>query len=99
MQNCQDTFETRKRSFVSTFSICMTLSLKLNGIFKTKKWITVTDDFMENILNFTRTLAGINTAPDITVHHNLSSTTLIIILASITLHKFDSTRGGSSFRN
>ena len=25
MQNFQDTFETRKQSFISTFSICMTV--------------------------------------------------------------------------
>ena len=29
MQNFQDTFEIRKRSFISTFSICMTVSLNL----------------------------------------------------------------------
>ena len=29
MRNVQDTFETRKRSFVSAFSICMTVPLKL----------------------------------------------------------------------
>ena len=28
MRNFQDTFETRKRSFISTFSICMTVPLK-----------------------------------------------------------------------
>ena len=27
MRNFQDTFETRKRSFISPFSICMTVSL------------------------------------------------------------------------
>ena len=27
MWNFQDTFETRKRSFISTFSICMTVPL------------------------------------------------------------------------
>ena len=27
MQNFQDTFETRKRSFISAFSICMTVPL------------------------------------------------------------------------
>ena len=29
MQNFQDTFETRKRSFISAFSICMTAPLGL----------------------------------------------------------------------
>ena len=29
MQNFQATFETRKRSFISTFSICMTVPLRL----------------------------------------------------------------------
>ena len=28
MQNCPDTFETRKRSHISAFSICMTVPLK-----------------------------------------------------------------------
>ena len=28
MQNFQDTFETRKQSFLSDFSICMTVPLK-----------------------------------------------------------------------
>ena len=30
MQNFQDTFETRKRSFISAFSICMTAPLNLS---------------------------------------------------------------------
>ena len=29
MRNFQDTFETHKQSFISAFSICMTVSLKL----------------------------------------------------------------------
>ena len=29
IQNVEDTFETRKRSFISAFSICMTVSLML----------------------------------------------------------------------
>ena len=29
MRNFEDTFEIRKRSFISTFSICMTVPLKL----------------------------------------------------------------------
>ena len=29
MRNFQDTFETRKRSFISAFSICMTVPLSL----------------------------------------------------------------------
>ena len=28
MQNFQDTFETRKQSFISAFSICMTVPIK-----------------------------------------------------------------------
>ena len=28
MRNFQDTFETRKRSFISAFSICMTVPIK-----------------------------------------------------------------------
>ena len=30
MRNFQETFETRKRSFISAFSICMTVPLKNN---------------------------------------------------------------------
>ena len=33
MQNFQDTFETRKRSFISAFSICMTVPLTLVNYF------------------------------------------------------------------
>ena len=32
MQNFQDTFEIRKRSFISAFSICMNLPLKRTEI-------------------------------------------------------------------
>ena len=31
MRNFQDTFETRKRSFISAFSICMTVPLRRNA--------------------------------------------------------------------
>ena len=31
MQNFQDTFEARKRSFISAFSICMTVPLNRHG--------------------------------------------------------------------
>ena len=37
MQNFQDTFEPRKRSFISAFSICMTVPLKGNSNNKGKK--------------------------------------------------------------
>ena len=37
MRNFQDTFETRKRSFISTFSICMTVTLKLGKFFPWEK--------------------------------------------------------------
>ena len=30
MGNCQDTFETRKRSVISAFSICMTVPFRKN---------------------------------------------------------------------
>ena len=35
MRNCQDTFETRKRFFISAFSICMTVSesVEKSGMF------------------------------------------------------------------
>ena len=29
MRNFQDTFETRKRSFITAFSICMTVPLRI----------------------------------------------------------------------
>ena len=32
MQNFQDSFETRKRSFISAFSICMTIALSFPNI-------------------------------------------------------------------
>ena len=34
MKNIQDTFETRKRSFISAFSICMTVPLNFDQSFK-----------------------------------------------------------------
>ena len=34
MQNFQDTFETRKRSFMSAFSICVTVPLNNNEIIR-----------------------------------------------------------------
>ena len=44
MQNFQDSFEIRKRSFISTFSVCMTLPLILCsrsqiGNLTKKEWI------------------------------------------------------------
>ena len=33
MRNFQDTFETRKRSFISAFSICMAVPLNLENNF------------------------------------------------------------------
>ena len=32
MRNFQDTFETRKRSFISVFSICMTAPLRVSSV-------------------------------------------------------------------
>ena len=32
MRNFQDTFETRKRLFISAFSICMTALLRLENV-------------------------------------------------------------------
>ena len=40
MQNFQDTFETRKRSFISAFSICMTVPLIKFTIFKTARCVS-----------------------------------------------------------
>ena len=37
MRNFQDAFETRKLSFISAFSICMTVPL-LIGIFNNQTW-------------------------------------------------------------
>ena len=34
MRNYQDTFETRKRSFINAFSICMTVPLNLENSFR-----------------------------------------------------------------
>ena len=34
MRNFQDTVETRKRSFISAFTICMTVPLKQMGCYK-----------------------------------------------------------------
>ena len=36
MRNFQDTFKTRKRSIISAFSICMTVSLKEVSFFSYK---------------------------------------------------------------
>ena len=33
MRNFQDTFKTRKRSFISVFSICMTVPLRIPNVF------------------------------------------------------------------
>ena len=38
MRNFQDTFETRKRSFMSAFSICMTAPLILEAEFASNLW-------------------------------------------------------------
>ena len=37
MQNFQDTFEKRKRSFISAFSICRTVALKNSTLKSTLK--------------------------------------------------------------
>ena len=37
MQNFQDTFETWKQSFISAFSTCMTVPLKINAYKKSFK--------------------------------------------------------------
>ena len=34
MRNFQDTFETRERSFISAFSICMTVAIPAELIFR-----------------------------------------------------------------
>ena len=43
------------------------ITFKTEWAFQDKKWITVTDEFGENILNFKRTLAVFNAVPDINV--------------------------------
>ena len=48
MPNFQDTFETRKRSFISDFSICMTVPLieyNMRNIFLKKSWIKYGGEF------------------------------------------------------
>ena len=42
MRNFQDIFETRKRSFISAFSICMTVPLK--------KWLMRPNGLMANVI-------------------------------------------------
>ena len=45
MRNFQDTFETRKRSFIGAFSICMTVPLTLKPIFsKTETFFKKLED-------------------------------------------------------
>ena len=49
MRNFQDTFETRKRSFISAFAICMTVPLKLvSAIFIKFLFFSPNDSPMKN---------------------------------------------------
>ena len=62
MRNFQDTFETRKRSFVSAFSICMTVpsiqtskmlevgKIKINGPLLSAKWQVISKNDMWKLL-------------------------------------------------
>ena len=47
MRNFQDTFETRKQSFMSTFPICM--SVPLRAITKLPRLILVTTQVFQNV--------------------------------------------------
>ena len=38
MRNFQDTSKTRKRSFISAFSICMAVPLRYKALFSTLSW-------------------------------------------------------------
>ena len=54
MRNFQDTFETRKRSFISASSICMTVPLMVNYAIN-GKYISLTENHIGNstLLSFT----------------------------------------------
>ena len=41
MRNFQDTFETRERSFISAFSICMTAPLGIASVNVTKSAVSI----------------------------------------------------------
>ena len=47
MQNFQDNFETRKRSFISAFSICITVTLMIKQVFQQFLKITETYYYKE----------------------------------------------------
>ena len=49
MQNFQDILKTRKRLFISAFSICMNVPLKANSSVKTEK---ITKPFQRKNINF-----------------------------------------------
>ena len=51
MQNFQGTFETRKRSFISAFSICMTVPLNVcSNLLKIREKIQIIDVVLVTVL-------------------------------------------------
>ena len=51
MRNFQDTYETRKRSFISAFSICMTVPLKELQNHSGKSFFESATKIAENAIN------------------------------------------------
>ena len=70
MQNFQDTFETRERSFVSAFSICMTVPLMLIGDLTIGAEII---SFMSFALVFDTNLIAISSIKDVELEVSISS--------------------------
>ena len=57
MRNFQDTFETRKRSFISAFSICMTAPL-MCSMKKHPPVCSIKKGVLKNFAELTRNLSG-----------------------------------------
>ena len=54
MRNFQDTFETHKRSFISAFSICMTITLKTRAMLQAANSKTLLNSINEKGLSKNR---------------------------------------------
>ena len=88
MQSFQDNFETRKRSFISAFSICMTLPLILCsrsqlGNLTKKEWI----EQLLQISDISCQLKAINDRSDAGKHGELESDLLITKNCNTLLHQ------------
>ena len=59
MENFQDTFETRKQSFISAFSICMSVPLKSKRFLRKPKRIFVYDPRKHHMKVFRSHLQGL----------------------------------------